>query len=126
LKRLDMALDRSEKILIGIGCLMGAFMILFNVFFIPEVPILRQENYIQNESNVQISESETNREHKVNINNATTDELSEKLSGIGPKIAERIIDYREKNGGFLEIEELKNVRGIGNILFDRIKNDITV
>lgn len=121
-----MALDRSEKILIGIGCLMGAFMILFNVFFIPEVPILRQENYIQNESNVQISESETNREHKVNINNATTDELSEKLSGIGPKIAERIIDYREKNGGFLEIEELKNVRGIGNILFDRIKNDITV
>lgn len=56
----------------------------------------------------------------VNINTATQAEL-EALPGIGPKIAERIIAYRERRGGFRSIDELLNVKGIGPKKFERIK-----
>jgi competence protein ComEA len=61
----------------------------------------------------------------VNLNTATSDQL-EKLPGVGPKTAARIIDYRQKNGGFKKIEELMNVRGVGEKSFLRIKNQLTV
>lgn len=62
---------------------------------------------------------------KVNINTATTAEL-DTLPGIGPSYAQRIIDYRNKNGGFKDIEEVKNVSGIGDKRFENIKDMITV
>jgi len=46
------------------------------------------------------------------------------LSGVGPSIAKKIIDYRTKNGGFKNIEELKLVSGIGDKLFEEIKDGI--
>lgn len=46
------------------------------------------------------------------------------LDGIGEKTAQKIIDYREAQGGFKTLEELKNVPGIGDKRFDQIKNDI--
>ena len=61
----------------------------------------------------------------VNLNTATPDQL-EKLPGVGPKTAARIIDYRQKNGGFKKIEELMNVRGVGEKSFLRIKSQLTV
>lgn len=62
---------------------------------------------------------------KININTATLDEL-DALPGIGPSIAQRIIDYRTQNGNFKKIEDLKDVRGIGDALFDQIKESVTV
>jgi competence protein ComEA len=59
----------------------------------------------------------------VRINTATAEEL-DTLSGIGPAIAGRIIDYRSQNGGFKDIEELKLVPGIGDKLFEKIKDEI--
>lgn len=59
----------------------------------------------------------------VNINLAGAGEL-DKLSGVGPAIAQRIIDYREKNGGFKSVEEIKLVSGIGDKMFEKIKNEI--
>ncbi len=55
----------------------------------------------------------------ISINSAGVDEL-EYLPGVGPALARRIVDYREKNGPFKKIEELKNVKGIGDKLFQRI------
>lgn len=62
---------------------------------------------------------------KVNINTATKEELM-KLSNIGESKAEKIIDYRTANGNFNTIEDIKKVSGIGDKLYDSIKENITV
>jgi competence protein ComEA len=56
----------------------------------------------------------------VNINTATATEL-EALPGIGPATAARIIEYRQKNGSFKKVEDLMNVRGIGEKTFLSLK-----
>ncbi len=61
----------------------------------------------------------------VNINTAPAEQL-ESLPGVGPKTAARIVEYRQKNGGFKKVEELMNVRGIGEKAFLKIKNQLTV
>ncbi len=61
----------------------------------------------------------------ININTATKDELNT-LSGIGESKAEAIIKYREESGLFKSIEDIKNVTGIGDALFAKIKENITV
>ena len=62
---------------------------------------------------------------KININTADSTEL-QKLPTIGPALAQKIIDYRETHGPFEKIEDIKKVKGIGTIKFNRIKNQITV
>lgn len=62
---------------------------------------------------------------KININTATPADL-ETIDGIGPALAERIIEYRKQNGKFKNIEELKSVKGIGDKKFETIKEKITV
>lgn len=62
---------------------------------------------------------------KVNINTATAEEL-DTLPGVGPAIAQRIIDYRTASGPFQSVEDIKNVRGIGDATFEKLKDKITV
>ncbi|MDD2224607.1 MAG: helix-hairpin-helix domain-containing protein [Candidatus Shapirobacteria bacterium] len=59
----------------------------------------------------------------IRINTASLEDL-DALNGVGPSIAQRIIDYRTENGGFKSIEEIKLVPGIGDKMFEKIKNDI--
>lgn len=61
----------------------------------------------------------------MNINTANQSELDE-LPGIGPSIAERIIEYREEHGNFEKIEDLQNVKGIGEAKYSEIKDHVTV
>ena len=61
----------------------------------------------------------------VNLNNATAQQLAD-LPGIGIKTAELIVQYRTKNGPFKKIEEVMNVRGVGEKSFLRIKERLTV
>ena len=61
----------------------------------------------------------------VNLNTATQAQL-ESLPGIGAKAAERILEYRQKNGQFKKIEDLMNVKGIGEKSFLKLKPLLTV
>ena len=70
-------------------------------------------------------ESNSKENSKININTASLDEL-DNINGIGPSKAKAIIEYREENGGFKSIEDIKNVSGIGEGTFLKIKESITV
>ena len=65
------------------------------------------------------------KENKVNINTANLNEL-DSLPGIGPSLAKRINEYREENGNFKSIEELQNVKGIGDAKYSDIKDNVTL
>lgn len=62
---------------------------------------------------------------KVNINTATVEQLTT-LKGVGEATAQKIIDYRQQNGSFKKIEDLKNVSGIGDKRYAALKDSITV
>lgn len=63
--------------------------------------------------------------NKININKATQTEL-ESIPGIGPSTALKIINYRKEKGKFLNIEDIKNISGIGSTKYEKIKEYITV
>ena len=62
---------------------------------------------------------------KVNINEAGVEGLM-KLKGVGKKLAGAIAEYRYKKGSFASIDDIKNVKGVGVALFEKIKDKITV
>ena len=128
-----------EKILIIIALILCAGVIFYNAFFIPEVStpavVYVDKDLSSSESDAEISESDENyissdgsvdSSGKVNINTATAQEISENLDGIGDTIAQRIVEYREQNGDFENIEEIKNVSGIGESKYENIKDAICV
>lgn len=79
---------------------------------------LKNDACVKNEENIKVT-------GKVSINTASIEELMT-LTGIGEAKAKDIIAYREKNGPFKTIEDLKNVSGIGDSVFAKIKENITV
>lgn len=100
LKWIDKNLNRAEKLYNG------------QKIYIP--------NVVENET-VILGVSTT--KNIIRINTASLEDL-DLLNGVGPSIAQRIIDYRTENGGFKSIEEIKLVPGIGDKMFEKIKNDI--
>lgn len=63
-------------------------------------------------------------DEKININTATIEQLSE-IRGIGPAIAQRIVEYRQENGSFSSADEIVNVRGVGPKTLENIRDSIT-
>lgn len=63
---------------------------------------------------------------KININRATAEELDEHLDGIGPTLAQRIVDYRNEHGLFRRTEDLQNVNGIGEKRFAEMRDQVDV
>ena len=76
----------------------------------------------ENSSNYTSSSSKSS---KININTATQTEL-ESIPGIGSSTATKIIDYRKENGKFKNIEDIKNISGIGDAKFEKMKDYISV
>jgi comEA protein len=72
-----------------------------------------------------LQDSKTTMSAPLNLNSATTADL-EKLPGIGAAMATRILEYRQKNGGFKKVEDLMNVKGIGEKNFLKLKGLVTV
>ena len=87
--------------------------------------IKKDENSLQNDACINQSNEQSNTDNNlININTATQEELMT-LSGIGESKAKDIITYRSENA-FTSIEDIKNVPGIGESLFAKIKENITV
>lgn len=78
-----------------------------------------------NDQNVIIQTDEKSLNKAININKATQADL-ETLPGIGPSLAIKILEYRESNGKFSDISEIKNVNGIGDSKYENIKDLICV
>ena len=91
-----------------------------------ELIIIRNINYLNIEEEYATEDKEINEESddgKISINDSDLSKLKE-IPGIGEVKANSIISYREKNNGFKSIEELKNVDGIGEKTFEKIKDSI--
>ena len=111
---------RHIWILIAIALVFCAVLIGYNLFFVKE------PQAIVIETDIAESEGYIVPTAKVNINTASAEQLDEELEGIGPSLAQRIVSYRDANGPFTDIEQIKNVSGIGDKKFEAIKDDITV
>ncbi len=88
------------------------------LIIIPDNESIVNGNVISNEGNV-------SNDGIININSASLSDL-QKINGVGAVKAQSIIDYRDKNGGFKSIEDLKNVDGIGDKTFEKIKDKISI
>ena len=89
------------------------------------IPNINEEEYEITEDMEGIQNIYETNSDIININTATQTEL-ELLPGIGPSTASKIIKYREENGEFKTIDDIKNVSGIGDAKFESIKDQITV
>ena len=91
---------------------------------VEEKCIRENENALKNDACINDNNSkDTNTQSKININTASLEEL-QTLPGVGESKAKSIIEYREKQK-FKTIEDIKNVTGIGDSLFAKIKENIT-
>jgi len=86
------------------------------------VPELQEQDALQNTS----ASAQPAHPNKININRATAAELEAALEGIGPGLAQRIVDYRNANGPFKKIEDITKTTGIGEKRFEAIKDSISV
>lgn len=65
------------------------------------------------------------RKKKISLNRADEKTL-ESLPGVGPAMAKRIVEYRQQHGGFTAIEQLKEVKGIGDAIFHKLEGEVSV
>ncbi len=114
----------AEKVILIFAALVFGAMSVYSAFFIPEVP-----PEIYNSGDISSEKPEVNIEKtdgKVNLNTAKREELIEGIPGVGKKLAGRIVAYRETYGGFKSTEEIMNIKGIGEKLFEKVKDYISV
>ncbi len=63
---------------------------------------------------------------KVNINTADAEALAEGIVGVGPEIADRIVQWREENGPFSSVDDLAEVKGIGEATIEKNRENLTI
>lgn len=98
-------------------------MVALGFFLIPVVALAQQ--HAINPAEVGEKASKVIAEQKININTATVEQF-QNLPGIGSSIAQEIINYRHEHGPFQKVEDIMQVKGIGEKKFEKIKDLITV
>lgn len=93
--------------------------------YIPNINENIEEYIVKENGEGIVEDSKNSSSGRININKADTDQLCE-LPGVGESLATRIVTYREENGKFKSIEDLKNVSGIGEKKFESLKEYIVV
>lgn len=91
---------------------------------IEDIPAAKTTGSNSSDSSSSNSTSSSNAE-QVHLNSATVQDL-QKLNGVGQKKAEQIIEYRDQNGGFKQIEDLTKVTGIGEKTFEKLKDQLAL
>ncbi|OTQ29124.1 ComEA family DNA-binding protein [Gilliamella apicola] len=94
-------------------------MKLFSIFCILLSSITFSGLSFADNSSNEVTQKEQQQLIQVNINTATAEELAKVLTGIGISKAKKIVEYREKFGSFVSIEQLKEVSGIGQATLDK-------
>ena len=95
--------------------------VVLTAFFLAAISILNMKPVFAGSKDVQIE----TQAKAVNINTAGSQEL-QVLRGVGPAIAERIIQYRQEHGRFEHAEDLTKVHGIGQAKFQKIKAQVSI
>lgn len=94
-------------------------------YIIPKIGDMAREDNSKLETNDNTNQNEALKTSQININTATIEEL-DKLPGVGEATANKIVSHRNDNGEFKNIEEIKNVNGIGDKKFEAMKELICV
>lgn len=105
--------------------LAGMFLIVLVLLYRQAVAVTVGTDYtisIQRQAQEQVTPEPPEPEGPIDINAAGLDEL-QKLTGIGPSLAQRIIDYREEHGPFQSLEDLLEVKGIGEATLEKFRDD---
>lgn len=113
-------LENADKNQINFAMKVADEMVLY-------LPVLGEQS-VENKSEAPVTGSfatASSDEGKVNLNTASETEL-QTLTGIGPSKAAAILEYRETNGRFREIEQLMEISGIGEKTFEKLKEEVTV
>ncbi len=133
----DQKKDRRQRIYNNIGILLvigiiggtGLLFIKYSDDGKEPIKIVQpQKTDIQTNSEVKGGQTDSGQARmtaKININTADLQDL-DKLQGIGPATAQKIIDWRNQNGLFKVLEDLKKVPGIGESKFEQIKNQVSL
>lgn len=87
-----------------------------------KAPVINSNEQV-NDTNSNIPSNNNSSSNLININTATKEDL-DTLPGIGPATAQKIIDYRQEHGNFSSIEDIKNVKGIGEAKFSKMQDKI--
>ena len=97
--------------------------------YVPRVGENQEKSYITEEAGegviIETAINDASNNSKVNMNTANIEKLMS-LPGVGEATAQKIIDYRQQNGKFKSIEDLKNVSGIGENKYNNLKEKIDV
>lgn len=99
-----------------LGIIFTAVIIVFNAVY---VGFFRYENKVHTKDDIEAAT-----DARININTATAEELTV-FSGIGETLSQRIVEYRQANGGFQSVNELLNVEGIGKETLENMRAYIT-
>nr|WP_165983347.1 helix-hairpin-helix domain-containing protein [Macrococcus goetzii] len=95
------------------------------VVYVPFKGEVKQDKFTMYQQSGTHDSNDLNDKKVININTSEQSALEE-IPGIGPKKAQEIIQYRETNGGFKSIEEIKEIKGIGDKTFENLKDYISI